>query len=760
MGLAVGQYKVFYYNGGVQSITLDPGTYKLQVWGGQGGDSYWYAGAKGGYAVGEVTLTSKTTLYVVCGGQGGSALGVNSAYTYNGGGLNNAGTSYKYGSGGGATHIATRSGVLANLSSYRSSVYIVAGGGAGGARKPSTGVGGGYTGGNSTDGTGKGGTQSAGGSSSDSNSVCRGSFGKGGNGSTYNSGPGGGGGWYGGGGGYYTDGSGGGSSYLSSRLSNAHTAAGIRQGVGAAQITRIAATNITYKVQHYVMNSSGSYYLDKEETKQCLENTKVTPPTMSYSYCKTPATQTVTITSATTIRYYYERVKYKLTVYHYVMNVNGIYELNTQSATDYYAEVSVTPGVRTYSYCKSPSTQTAKMTSDKSISYYYERNKCNLTVYHYVMNTSGTYDLNKQTTTAYYAETAVTPSVLSYSECTSPSTQTATMTSAKTVSYYYTRNKYDYKIQHYLMNADGTYKLDKEETQQALASSQATPAVLNYEFYVSPTAQTVNVSSSTVVKYYYERQKFKVTTYNTKPMTLTEHYWGSSVVVNAIECDANHRIKTWATDKVVMFTERNTASVIFIMPKYDLTISAVLEDNRLNSNIYKNIFPDSFFNYQVYLDKVENLPTNTKEIYYPNHPFFPCAIVYYNDETKQYDFAVADGTKASYPVGMVVATRKNFFTLCDTGTMRMPYAIAYKDSTILYLADRYPGMFATFQEVKNNIYVPIAIYINDFMIINIRQGSKGGGIALYEPSISELIDPYSKADLDAVIKEVLNNATT
>ena len=99
------------------------------------------------------------------------------------------------GSGGGATHIDTKTGTLAEIGvNYLSKILIVAGGGGGGMQNNSTiksgGAGGGVSGGNgilissSDDGrAGNAGTQTSGGSSPNTFAGA-GSFGKGGDGST------------------------------------------------------------------------------------------------------------------------------------------------------------------------------------------------------------------------------------------------------------------------------------------------------------------------------------------------------------------------------------------------------------------------------------------------------------------------------------------------------------------------------------------------------------------------------------------------
>ena len=264
--------KDFAYTGGMQYWTVPSGcagTYKLEVWGAQGGTGGTEPGSAGlgGYSYGNVSLSAGTVLYIGVGGQGSPGVG-----GYNGGGVNG---SSKFGNqeasgGGGATHIGKSNAILRNTAP--SNVYIVAGGGGGaGGASSWAGAGGGTTGGNGGNSwpggahTTYGGTQSgAGGASGDHYwgwaegqglYDTRGGFGYGGNGDNYNylneefniypfvRNGGGGGGWYGGGGGGATDGSygdggGGGSGYIGGVSAPKDTQAGKRSGNGYARITK------------------------------------------------------------------------------------------------------------------------------------------------------------------------------------------------------------------------------------------------------------------------------------------------------------------------------------------------------------------------------------------------------------------------------------------------------------------------------------------------------------------------------------------
>ena len=252
------------YSGAIKSATFPKGTYKLEVYGAQGGGTDAYAG-KGGYSLGTKAISAATVLYLVVGGRGATTTS-SAACT---GGYNGGGQKYKgignwscstQGAGGGATHIATATGLLSALSGNKGAVLIVAGGGGGsGAQSNSSnnnhlgGAGGGTSGGNGgywCVGGGYGGTQTAGGGSNYGSS-CRGpgetgSFGQGGAGgspsagNSWCSGGGGGGGWYGGGGAGWGCGAasgGGGSGYIGGVTSGSMTN-GSRSGNGLAYITR------------------------------------------------------------------------------------------------------------------------------------------------------------------------------------------------------------------------------------------------------------------------------------------------------------------------------------------------------------------------------------------------------------------------------------------------------------------------------------------------------------------------------------------
>lgn len=192
----------FDYTGAVQSVTLKSGTYKLEVWGAQGGVFTSSIVNRGGYSVGTIELSKDTQMFVYVGGQ--PVASGTEAGDVNLGGFNGGGSAivsdynvitYAQGGGGGTDIRIGTDSLYARV--------IVAGGGAGDSGTDSVAelYGGGKNGGGGNDGY-FGGTQNGSGTASTSSTI-KGGFGVGANAkpsaTNYNYvASGGGGGWYGG----------------------------------------------------------------------------------------------------------------------------------------------------------------------------------------------------------------------------------------------------------------------------------------------------------------------------------------------------------------------------------------------------------------------------------------------------------------------------------------------------------------------------------------------------------------------------------
>ena len=243
-----------------ETITLKPGTHKLEAWGASGvyssaSPTNSHPDGYGGYASGTLTLTESLNVTLYIGGSPNSNSDVNYG-GWNGGGASYAGSRYNdNGAGGGATDIClTPSSITTDSyqryvrtsASYLSRI-LVAGGGGGG-RSSSTASNGGYF--NTSGANTYVGSLTAAGSSS--GTYQSGGFGYGSSGTaTSDDNAGGGGGWYGG----ATNGDsygGGGSSFVWST----DTASSVPSGYTPS--TKYQMTNVVYNKGNTTMPSSTS----------------------------------------------------------------------------------------------------------------------------------------------------------------------------------------------------------------------------------------------------------------------------------------------------------------------------------------------------------------------------------------------------------------------------------------------------------------------------------------------------------------------
>ena len=121
-----------------QHVSLKPGFYLFELWGGAGGIGRTngvlkYSGGKGSYTSGSLVLLNPQTFYLYIGGKGGngsSTSGSKAKGGWNGGGQSGADTNDNDGSGGGggATDIRLVGGSWNSIESLVSRVMVAAGG--------------------------------------------------------------------------------------------------------------------------------------------------------------------------------------------------------------------------------------------------------------------------------------------------------------------------------------------------------------------------------------------------------------------------------------------------------------------------------------------------------------------------------------------------------------------------------------------------------------------------------------------------------
>lgn len=176
---------------------------------------------------------------------------------------------------------------------------------------------------------------------------------------------------------------------------------------------------------------------------------------------------------------------------------------------------------------------------------------------------------------------------------------------------------------------------------------------------------------------------------------------------------------------------------------------------RLNSNIYKNIFAEDIFDMDFINQKISNAISSTEDIKQDNHGLSVNDFVYLDVTDNKYKKALAEDSARANVRGIVSKVAgPNVFTLMDSG--KVPFShLDYNDTTVLYLSDKVPGEIVHYSEISNTVYIPVATYIENNIIINLQQGSIGDKLAPYEKE-EQLFELYTQPELNAVISQLVN----
>lgn len=200
---------------------------------------------------------------------------------------------------------------------------------------------------------------------------------------------------------------------------------------------------------------------------------------------------------------------------------------------------------------------------------------------------------------------------------------------------------------------------------------------------------------------------------------------------------------------------KNTANVLSSYELNNFDIAFTLEFLRVNSNIYKNIFPEEVFNMDYLNKSFANVIASTNDIRQENHGLSVNDFVYFDSTDNRYKKALAEDSTRANVVGLVSnVAGPNVFTLMNSGKVTFD-TLDYNDTTILYLSDKTPGKAVHYSEISNTIYIPIAIYIENNIIVSLQQGSIGDVLAPYEKEEQDF-ENYTEQDLNDIITQVTN----
>ena len=211
------------------------------------------------------------------------------------------------------------------------------------------------------------------------------------------------------------------------------------------------------------------------------------------------------------------------------------------------------------------------------------------------------------------------------------------------------------------------------------------------------------------------------------------------------------------TEIPVSKSEKSWSTYSNVLTSYFLDFNgyATLEFSRVNSNIYKNIFPEEVFNMDYLNKSFANVIASTNDIRQENHGLSVNDFVYFDTTDNRYKKALAEDSTRANVVGLVSnVAGPNVFTLMKSGKVTFD-TLNYNDTTILYLSDKTPGKAVHYSEISNTVYIPIAIYIENNIIVSLQQGSIGDVLVPYEKEEQDF-ENYTEQDLNDIITQVTN----
>ena len=315
-----------------------------------------------------------------------------------------------------------------------------------------------------------------------------------------------------------------------------------------------------------------------------------------------------------------------------------------------------------------------------------------------------------------------------------------------------------YTINHYIQNLDiTTYTLKNTEILDGITNDIVFPDINVYEGFTSPDIQSITIKNdgTSVLNYYYTRNKYTALVISNGYTDKSEYYFeeqGEIIYDNTLE--HIYAFTGWRTNCKVNFIRNGLKTCKFYMPANDVEFYIAYILNRLNSNIYKNIFPEEVINMDFINKSLANTIISTEDIRQDNHGLSINDFVYLDDDGL-YKKALAEESTRANVVGIVSKVAgPNVFTLMDSGTVSFDH-LDYNDTTILYLSDKIPGKAVHYSEITNTVYIPVAVYIEDKIIIHLQQGSIGDILAPYEKE-EQSFEAYTEQELNDVVNQITN----
>lgn len=218
----------------------------------------------------------------------------------------------------------------------------------------------------------------------------------------------------------------------------------------------------------------------------------------------------------------------------------------------------------------------------------------------------------------------------------------------------------------------------------------------------------------------------------------------------------------WMTEEGFNIPDNQNETVTFKMPAINLKLYPFIKPYRQNSNLYRNIeckeVKDADYIYTAFRENIRC----SGDIRQVNHGFTVGDVVYYDNVDKRYKKALADGTNKSLAIGMVkVVNSVNIFCLQWGGPMNVNIQWPYDESSIMYLSDTEPGKLKYYSDIHNRVYIPIAVYTHDNIIVCMHEGTVGMEYQHYPDKTDEengagpYIEKYSSSEINNIKNDII-----
>ena len=280
----------------------------------------------------------------------------------------------------------------------------------------------------------------------------------------------------------------------------------------------------SYSVEYYydnvidedkTENNTGTYldvienYTDKVITGYKLDKTENLPLTITE------------IETNNVIKVYYVKDEFNYSVEYYYDGIRN--DSKTENYTGTYLDVIETYTDKIITGYKLEKCENLPLTiseneEDNVIKIYYTKDKFNYRVEYYYDNIIDSSKTDVYTATYIDVITSYTDKVIDGYKFDKDENVPLNITEIEennVIRVYYVKDNFDYKVEHYLENLDGTYTLEETDTYtDVLYNSEATYEVNTYEGYTYNEDKTINKDSlvpannDLVIKLYYDRNNY------------------------------------------------------------------------------------------------------------------------------------------------------------------------------------------------------------------------------------------------------------